>query len=133
MAITITVDPSFKKLTQDPSYSRTVGGVGREMEVIVNVAITSTTTYVTGGITLDFSGTGLNLRQVYLCEVLQGHGGFLTEFIPATGDAAATGKLKVYGTDPAAGGGSIAALVEIASASALIQGLTLRCRIRGIR
>jgi len=132
MAITITENTTFKHLNADRSYVVKPGGIGREKEVIVDVAITATTTYSTGGITVDFSGVGATMKQVYVCEIIQGHGGFLCEFVPAAGNDSATGKIKFYGIDEAAGGGSITALDEIADTSALIQGLTLTCRIRGI-
>ena len=132
MAITITVDPTFKKLNDNPSYTIKPGGIGREREVVVNVAITASTTYSTGGITANFASTGLNFSKVYLCNIVQGHGGFLCEFVPAANNAAATGKIKFYGINEAAAGGTITALDELAAADATIQGITLRCVIRGI-
>ena len=132
MAITITENTTFKHLNGDRSYVVKPGGIGREKEVIVNIAITASTVYATGGITVDFSKVGATMKQVYLCDVKQGHGGFLCEFVPAAGNDSATGKLKFYGIDPAAAGGAVDALTEIADTSALIQGLTLTCIIRGI-
>lgn len=128
MAITITVDPTFKKLNDDPSYSIKPGGLGREVELIVNVAITASTTYLAGGLTLDFSGTGLQLRQVYLCDVIQGHGGFVTEYVPAANNAAATGKLKFYGKnnaaiDPVAADGTITLASAQAGDTVTVNGL----------
>jgi hypothetical protein len=131
MAITVTLDPTFLHLNGDTSLSTKVGGVGRERTAIVNVAITATTTYATGGITVDFSKVR-GFKQVYVCEILQGHGGFHPEFIPAASNAAATGKIKFYGINEAAVGGTITALDELAAADATIQGITLRCRIIGI-
>jgi hypothetical protein len=133
MAITVTVNPTFKKLNDDPSYSRKPGGLGREVEVVVDVAITESTTYTTNGLTVSFAGTGLGLRQVYLCNVVQGAGGFVTEFVPGANNDASTGKIKFYGINEAADGGSVTALDEIANGSSLIQGLTLKCVIRGVR
>ena len=97
MAIAITPVTRFKHLNGDPNYSIKPGGVGREREVIADIAITSGTTYSTNGITVDFSGAGLKFKHTYLCDVIQGHGGLVTEYVPSANDISSTGKIKLYG------------------------------------
>lgn len=128
MAITSAIDTTFKHLNADPSYSIKPGGVGREREAIVNVTIGASDNYVTGGITVDFSGNGLNFKQVYLCDVKQGQGGLMTEFVPAAGNDAATGKIKFYGSgvssgQSAAATGTITLASAIATDTVTVNGL----------
>ena len=106
MTVKITVDPKFKQLNEDPSYRIKVGGVGREVEIIVNIDILNDEIYKTGGIPIDLSTTGVNLTQAYLLQVIQGHKGFFTEFVPAVNNSAGSGKLKFYGNDNSIGVGS---------------------------
>jgi hypothetical protein len=96
MAIIITPTNQFKHLNGDPTYSIKPGGIGREREIIADVEITGGTTYSTNGILVDFSSIA-RFREVYLCNVVQGHNGMLPEFVPGADDDAALGKIKLYG------------------------------------
>ncbi len=125
MAIVITAVSRFKHLNSDPSYSIKPGGVGREREAIVDIAITDD--YSTDGITLDFSTIG-KFSKVYICNVIQGQGGLQTEYIPAALDDSATGKLKIYGsgagaTNAVAATGTIVCDTAIAGDTVTINGL----------
>ena len=118
MTIVTTVNSDFKKFRQDPAFQRLPGGIGREREIVVDVVITAETPSA-GLLTLDLSGTGLNLTQVYLVTVE--HNDFAVghvTYVPATGNAAATGQLKLFGFD---------GVVITASSTT-----TLRLLIRGI-
>jgi len=72
MTVAITVNPKFKKLNEDPSYRIKPGGVGREAEVVVDIVVTTEdlSDAVIGNFITDFSGTGIQFRQVYSLQII---------------------------------------------------------------
>ena len=119
MTVTVTINADFKKFNDDPSYQRKPGGLGRERECVVDIVIAAETAGAGGLITVPFNGVGLNFTQVYLCTIEhndfgEGH----ASYVPATGNAAATGELHLVDFTGADSAGSVTT--------------TLRALIRGI-
>lgn len=119
MTVTITLDPDFRKLNDDPSLRIKPGGVGREREAVVNIVIAGETAGAGGLIAVPFDGTGLGFKQVYKCTIDhndfgEGH----ASYEPATGNDAATGELHLVDFTGADAAGSVTT--------------TLRATIRGV-
>ena len=72
MTVVITVNPKFKQLNGDPSYRIKPGGIGQEFEAVVDIVVTTEdlSDAVAGNFITDFSGTGLNFRQVYSLVII---------------------------------------------------------------
>lgn len=86
---------------------------------IVDVTFT-TESYTTGGETIDLTLDG-RLDTIIACEVLEVSTGNVGQYIPAAGNDAATGKLKLYESGTAS-----APLDEVDSA----ESITLTCKLR---
>jgi len=131
MAVVASLVSSFESLNDDRSLALKPNAASREREAVVDVTFGAGDNYVTGGVTVDFSVIR-KFTKVYAVDVLHVTKGLICSFVPATNDAAATGKIKMFGTDPAAAGGAVAALPELPNAATDTNSLVLRCRIRGI-
>lgn len=119
---TITLNTSFNRFNGDRSLAVKPNSTSREREAVVNVAFGASEDYATNGITLDFSKIGGRFTQVYSCEVVHKDLGLNMSYVPATGNAAATGKLKIWGTD-----GN-----ELSNGNTGTRNKNLVCIIRGI-
>jgi len=118
----IVANSTYTHLSGRDNRLRSVNSVpSRERGAVVDITFTANDTYDTGGVTIDFSGID-NFSKVYLCKVLHNSVGLVCSFIPATGNAAASGKLKFWGTD-----GN-----ELADNNSAITSKTLRLFIRGL-
>ena len=75
---------------------------------------------------------GGRISTIIEASIISNDGGLLLEYVPAAGGAAATGKIKAYGTDPAAAGvGAVAAFPELANASTDWNSLGIKIRVVG--
>lgn len=131
MAIVASLVSSFETLNDDRSLALKPNAASREREAIVDVTFGGSDNYATNGVTVDFSVIR-KFTQVYAVEVLHTTKGVIASYVPASGNDAATGKIKMFGVDPAAAGGAIVDLPELPNASTVTNSLVLRCRIRGI-
>lgn len=129
MAITVALVSRFKSLNQD-NFQLKQHANSREREAIVDITWGASDNYATGGNTVDFS-TVRGFKKVYAVEFLHISKGLIPTFVPATADAAATGKVKLFGVDPGAAGGAIVDLPELPAASTVTNNLVIRARIRG--
>lgn len=121
MAITIALDATFTHLMGDRSLKTKQNSTSREREAVVTITVGAGDTYTTNGVTLDFTQIRL-FSQVYLVNVC--HNGYVlpVQYIPAAGNAAATGKMKFFDSSGA----------ELGNGSAAIQNKVIKCIIRGI-
>jgi len=115
MTVTISLNADYRKLSDDVSNRIKAGGVGREREAIVDIVIANETAGAGGLITVDFSGISPGFTQVYACEILhndfgEGH----ASFVPATGNAAATGKLHLVDFTGVDSAGSVTTTLRVA-------------------
>ena len=123
MAIVATLNTTFSHLNDDRSLSVKANSQSRERMAVVDIAIGSAVgdKYATNGIVVDFSVVR-KFSKVYSCDIVHSTLGRVCTYIPATANAAATGKIKIWDTD-----GN-----ELANESVLTQNKTLRVIIRGI-
>lgn len=130
MAIVVTKNATFKALDKDSSLLVKPHAASRERFAVVEITYGAADNYVTGGNTVDFSVVGKFIK-VYACDIIHRSKGVLASFVPAASDAAATGKIKLFGVDPGAVGGAIVDLPELPNASTVTNNLVLRAIIRG--
>ena len=121
MAITAVINSTFTHLVDDRTLMVKQNVASREREAVVDITVGAGDNYVTGGITVDFSVVR-GFSRVYSCEIIQSTTGRDCSFIPATGNAAATGKIKIWHTDG----------TELSSENSLTNSKTFRVIIRGI-
>jgi len=131
MAVVASLVSSFESLNDDRSLALKPNAASREREAVVDVTFGGSDNYTTNGVTVDFSVIR-KFTRVYAVDILHVTKGIICSFVPATADAAATGKIKMFGVDPAASGGAITNLPELPNASTATNSLVIRCRIRGI-
>lgn len=120
MAITLSLNTTFSHLNDDRTLALKANSSSREREAVVDVTFGASEDYVTNGVALDFSKVG-KFKQVYSCEIVHKSFGRQMSYIPATGNDAATGKLKIWHTD-----GN-----ELSNGNTGTRNMTLRCIIRG--
>jgi len=129
MAITVAVDSDQQKLT-GKTLSIQSQLTSRLLETQVTVTYGACDTYTTGGCTVDLS-LGGRITTIISATIISNDVGALLEYVPAALGAAATGKLKAYGSDPAAAGGAVVVFPELASASAGVNDMIVKIRIVG--
>lgn len=119
MAVTITVNPKFKHLSADRSYTAKPGGVGVEKEMICDINITGATDFATGLATVNFTQVGL--KQVYACAILEQDDFALNtyQFVEAANSDAATAQIK---------GKVTATNVDVANSTTVV----LKVLVRGV-
>ena len=120
-ATTVVKNATFAHLNDDRTSRIKQQTSSIEREIVADITIGSTVTYTTGGITIDFTQVGMK-TFVYYCDII--HNGYIlpVKFVPATGNAAATGKLMFYdNTGVELGAGSVAA--ESAAIRVIIRGV----------
>lgn len=129
MTLTVAVDSTYQKLTGKTLFVQSLLA-SRIKEADVVVTFGASDTYTTGGVTVDLS---LNGRITTILDVtpISNDKGVHVQYVPATASAAATGKVKLWGIDPAAGGGAVGAFSELASSSAVVNSMVLKLRVRG--
>lgn len=98
--------------------------------VVVDVTFGGSENYATNGVTVDLS-LGSRISTVIAAQIYDGNKGLLLQYVPATGNAAATGKVKCYGEDHTAKGSAARAFAELANASTATQGMTFKVRVLG--
>lgn len=98
--------------------------------VIVDVTFGGSENYATNGVTVDLS-LGSRISTVIAAQIYDGNKGLLLQYVPAAGNAAATGKVKCYGEDHTAKGSAPRALAELANASTATQNMTFKVRVLG--
>jgi len=103
MANTVAVDTNLKSLA-GKTLSVQSELTSKLLTTQVTVTYAACDTYTTGGCTIDLS-LGGRITTIISATIISNDVGALLEYVPAAGGAAATGKLKAYGVDPAAGGG----------------------------
>ncbi len=129
MANTVTVDSNQQSLT-GKTLSIQSELTSKLLTTVVDVLVGACDTYATCGITTDLS-LGGRIKTIIEASIISNDGGFLLEYVPAALGAAATGKIKVRGVDPANAGGAITFFPEIANASALVASLGIKIRVVG--
>ena len=127
---TVALVSEFEKLNDDRSLAIKPNAASREREAVVDVTFGDSEDYSTGGVTANFALRGFT--TVYAVDILRVSSGFLVYYEPATGNAAASGKLKFYGYDGSSSGTAPAALDELDDDTQLTREVVVRCRIRGI-
>ncbi len=129
MAITVAVDTNQQRLT-----GKTLSVQSELTSKLLTTVVTATygacDTYATNGCTVDLS-LGGRITTIIEATIISNDGGLLLEYVPAAGGAAATGKLRAYGTDPAAGGGAITAFPEIVNADGSVASTVVKIRVVG--
>jgi hypothetical protein len=129
MAVTVAVETNQQKLT-----GKTLSVQSELTSKLLTTVVTATygacDTYTTAGCTVDLS-LGGRITTIIEASIISNDGGLLLEYVPAAGGAAATGKLKAYGTDPAAAGGAVAAFPELASSSTDVASMVVKIRVVG--
>ena len=121
MAITAVLNTTFSHLVDDRTLLVKQNSASREREAVVDITCGAGDNYATNGITVDFSVIR-GFSQVYSCEIIQSTIGRVCSYVPATANAAATGKIKIWHTD-----GN-----ELSNGNALTNSKTFRVIIRGI-
>lgn len=130
MAITESISSVWSDNVGPQGKLTKFGGSGGLGVQLMEVAVTASTTYSTGGITVDLSDDG-RFSKVLAAVVVDGQG-FVAVYVPATGDAAATGKLKLYGEEQVSGATTPGPILnELAASSAAIQGKTFKILVFG--
>lgn len=129
MAITVAVDSNQERLT-GKTLSIQSELTSKLLTTVVDVTYGACDTYTSCGDTVDLS-LGGRISTIIEASIISNDGGLLLEYVPAAGGAAATGKIKAYGTDPAAAGGAVAAFVELPNAAADVNGLGIKIRVVG--
>ena len=129
MANTVAVDSNQQSLT-GKTLSIQSELTSKLLTTVVDVTVGACDTYATGGITTDLS-LGGRITTIIEASIISNDGGFILEYVPAAAGAAATGKFKFRGVDPADAGGAIVSFPEIANASALVQSVAYKVRIVG--
>lgn len=117
----VTLNRTFAHLNDDRSLAVKANAASREREAVIDVVFGSSVTYVTDGLTVDFSKVR-RFKTVYVCEIAHKTLGRNVTYVPGTGNDSATGKLKVFDD-----GGS-----ELANDSTETEGQSFRVIIRGI-
>jgi hypothetical protein len=129
MAVTVAVETNQQKLT-----GKTLSVQSELTSKLLTTVVTATygacDTYTTGGCTVDLS-LGGRVSTIIEASVISNDAGLLLEYVPAAGGAAATGKIKAYGVDPAAAGGAVVAFPELASSGADVGGMVVKIRVVG--
>jgi len=129
MANTVAVNADWEDLT-GKTLSIQSELTSKLKTTVVDVTAGACDTYTTGGITVDLS-LGGRIKNIIEASIISNDGGLLLEYVPAAGGAAATGKIKAYGTDPAAAGGAVAAFAELANSSSDWSSLGIKIRVVG--
>lgn len=122
MAITCTLNTTFQHLNDDRSLKSRANTSSRERTAIVDIAFGASDDYVNpGGVTVDFSKVR-GFTKVYACDIIQSDIGRVMTYVPASGNAAATGKIKIFHTDG----------TELSNGNTLTRSKSIRVQIRGI-
>ena len=129
MAITIAQNTDHKSLA-GKTMSVQSELTSKMRTAIVDITYGASDNYATNGNTVDLSMGG-RIGTVIACEVLHSNKGLLLQYAPATGGAAATGKLKAYGHTPTSSTTTVIALEELDDADTAVNSMTVRCRIIG--
>jgi hypothetical protein len=129
MANTVTVDSNQQSLT-GKTLSVQSELTSKLLTTVVDVVFGACDTYLTTGVTIDLS-LGGRISTIIEATIISNDLGFILEYVPAALNAAATGKVKVRGVDPADAGGAITFFPEIANASALVNDLNIKIRVVG--
>lgn len=129
MAITVAVDSNQQKLT-GKTLSVQSELTSKLLTTLVTVTYGACDTYTTGGCTVDLS-LGGRIKTIISATIISNDVGTLLEYVPAAAGAAATGKLKAFGVDPAAGGGAVVIFPELASSSAGVNAMVVKIRVVG--
>lgn len=129
MANTVAVNSDWENLT-GKTLSIQSELTSKLKTTVVDVTYGACDTYATNGNTVDLS-LGGRISTIIEASIISNDGGLLLEYVPAAGGAAATGKIKAYGTDPAAAGGAVAAFIELPNAAADVNSLAIKIRVVG--
>jgi hypothetical protein len=129
MAITVAVDSNQEKLT-GKTLSIQSELTSKLLTTVVDVTVGACDNYATSGVTVDLS-LGGRVSTIIEASIISNDAGLLLEYVPAAAGAAATGKVKAYGVDPAAAGGAIVAFPELPNASTEINSMTFKVRVVG--
>ena len=129
MAQTITVDSNFERVAGKTLATQGLL-VSKIKEFPVTITYDATQNYVTSGNTVDLT-VGGRIKTVIDVTSISNNKGLLLEYAPAAAEAAATGKLKCYGIDTGAAGGSIAGLVELTNDSQVTRNMVVKAHVRG--
>jgi len=121
MAIVAALNSTFKHLVDDRTLKVKQNAASREREAIVDITCGAGDNYVTNGIVVNFAVVR-GFTKVYSCEIAHQTIGRVCTFVPATANAAATGKIKIFHTDG----------TELSNGNTLTQSKTFRVIIRGI-
>jgi len=129
MANTIAVDSNWENLT-GKTLSIQSELTSKLKTAVIDITAGCSDTYATNGVTVDLS-LGGRISTVIEVSIISNDGGLLLQYVPAAGNAAATGKIKAYGTDPGATGGAVAAFSELPNSSADWNGIGIKVRVVG--
>ena len=129
MANTVAVDSNQQKLT-GKTLSVQSELTSKLLTTVVTVTYGACDTYTTGGCVVDLS-LGGRITTIISAIIVSNDVGALLEYVPGAGNAAALGKLKAYGSDPAAGGGAVVVFPELASSSAGVNDMIVKIRVVG--
>ena len=132
MANTVAVNSDWENLT---GKTLTVQSelTSKLKTTVVDVTFGACDTYTSCGVTVDLS-LGGRIGTVIEASIISNDKGLLLEYVPATGGAAATGKIKAYGyiNDDAAGVNTTPeAFNELDNASAIVNSLAIKIRVVG--
>tara|TARA_R100000406_G_scaffold71336_5_gene51612 strand:- start:1516 stop:1908 length:393 start_codon:yes stop_codon:yes gene_type:complete len=129
MAITIAQNSDHKSLT-GKTLSVQSQLTSKLKECIVDITFGASDNYASDGNTVDLSMGG-RIDTVIGCEILHCDKGLLLQYAPATGGAAASGKLKAYGHTPTSSTTTVIALEELDDGDTAVNSMSVRCRVIG--
>ena len=129
MAITIAQNADHKSLT-GKTLSIQSELTSKLKTTIVDVTYGGSDNYATNGNTVDLS-LGGRISTVIGAEILHCDKGLLLQYAPASGGAAATGKIKAYGHTPTSSTATVVALEELDDADTAVNSMTIRIRVIG--
>lgn len=119
--VTLAINSTFSHLNGVDLHTKEGSISSRERHAVVDITFASNDTYPTNGKVLDFSKIK-QFRQVYYCKILTKSFANEATFIPASGNDAATGKLKVFDFSG----------VELSNGNTALESQTMTVEIRGI-
>ena len=129
MAITIAQNALHKSLT-GKTLSIQSELTSKLKSVVVDITYAGNEAYATNGNVVDLS-LGGRIGTVIGAQIFDGNKGLVLQYVPATGGAAATGKIKCYGEDHTAKGSAARSFAELANASTAVNSMTCKIRVLG--